>query len=360
MAGEALSRTSAAWGLAKQSPFNLIIGIHQQKIKEVIFMSTTIKRSEEHIRPYGDNVSVRLKKTGNVFEIRYMTADVQPQILKQDKNHYIVLSTGEQKEFKSSTTNRGENIKTIRKSMSQLRDILNANVTKPENCRWVTLTYKENITDSKQVYHDFRRFWMRFKYYLKKQNFPSAEYIAVIEPQTRKAWHLHIVFIFSKKAPFISNEKLANIWRKGFTKITSLKNVDNVGIYLTAYFSSIPVEEVIADPSTSITGKIVEVETKDKSGKNISKAIIKGGRLKYYPKNIRFYRTSQGIKRPEIQLCSEGKAQKIIGSAPLTYEKTICVQEGEKIVNTINYRQYNKVPLKKSFINQDFSTDNHG
>lgn len=40
---------------------------------------------------------------------------------------------------------------------------------------------------------------------------------------------------------------------------------------------------------------------------------------------------------------TEGEAQELIGGAPLTYEKTIAVKNGEgRTVNVINYRQYNK------------------
>lgn len=40
---------------------------------------------------------------------------------------------------------------------------------------------------------------------------------------------------------------------------------------------------------------------------------------------------------------TEGEAQAEIGTAPLTYEKTISVRDaGGELWNIINYRQYNK------------------
>ena len=42
--------------------------------------------------------------------------------------------------------------------MGRLRDLLNTNIADPSHCRWVTLTYKENMTDPKRLYTDFDKF----------------------------------------------------------------------------------------------------------------------------------------------------------------------------------------------------------
>lgn len=83
-------------------------------------------------------------------------------------------------------------------------------------------------------------------------------------------------------------------------------------------------------------------ESKDKS-----KAVIKGARLKLYSPGFNLYRCSRGVKRPEVQDMTEGKAQEIIGAAPLTYEKTIAiVDEDGETRNIINYRQYNRARVE--------------
>lgn len=95
--------------------------------------------------------------------------------------------------------------------------------------------------------------------------------------------------------------------------------------------------------SVGITrGRIAESDTIDEQGKRQKKAIIKGARLRLYPPGFNLYRTSRGIKRPEVWQTTEGEAQGMIHGAPLTYEKTIAItDEAGTIKNIINYRQYN-------------------
>jgi len=259
-----------------------------------------------------------------------------PKILKLDKNSYIYLPTGEIKEFEHTAENRADNLHIVAQSLKKLRDLINTNVTEPLNTRWITLTYAENMTDEKRLYTDYKNFWLRFKYYLEKKNWPTCEYIACAEPQGRGAWHLHVILIFLPKAPFIANKKLAEIWGNGFTKITDLSGVTNIGLYLTAYLADMELSEAIT-AGTLHNGRLTDVESK--SGR---KAIIKGARLRLYPANMRIYRTSRGIKQPTVEECTEAEAQAAIGDAPLVYEKTISItDETGAVMNIINWRQYN-------------------
>lgn len=303
----------------------------------------------ENRRPNSPDATVTVKTTGNIVEIRYISATVHGiPVQKLDKDHGVDLRTGEVIEYKHST-NRSEDKASVAQSLKKLRDLINANLTDPATALWVTLTYRENMTDTTRLYEDFRRFWQRFRYYLKKHDFPIAEYIAAAEPQGRGAWHLHCLFLFPDKAPFIPNDDLARIWKHGFTKTKSLKGVDNPGLYLTAYLGDMEYAaaidakgngEIAADKST---GRIVEIETADEHGQRKKKAIIKGARLHLYPPGFNLYRHSLHIKHPTIQETTEAEAQRIVGSAPLTFEKTIALtEESGNIVNTINYRQYNE------------------
>jgi hypothetical protein len=129
------------------------------------------------------------------------------------------------------------------------------------------------MCDPAQLYEDYRRFWQRFKYYLNKQGHPPADYIIAAEPQGRGAWHLHCLFLFPGKAPFIPNTDIAKIWGHGFTKTQSLKGVGNPGLYLTAYLGNMELSEAVSAGQFK-AGHLAE--TKDKS-----KAVIKGARLNY-------------------------------------------------------------------------------
>lgn len=271
---------------------------------------------------------VHVKETGNITEVKYMLKNNGGLIRKIDKDHYYDVRTGEVKVYKH-TLKRTENKDSIIRTMKSLRDIINTNVsdknTKYKNVLWITLTYKENMTDTKKLYNDFKKFNNHFKKYLKDNNLPKYEYIATAEPQQRGAWHLHIIFIFSKKAPYIKKSILEDLWGFGFVSINILKDVDNVGLYLTAYLSNLDVSDIIDNSSNT-------------------KAIIKGARLRMYPTGFRIYRCSKGIKHPIKYKTTEEQIQNELINDVLTYEKTIQIRnELGSIINRINYRNYNKV-----------------
>ncbi len=294
----------------------------------------------DDVRPAPGAV-VTLKECGNVLEVRY-TAHGPPDIVieKISADEYVDLRTGEIKPFQHAAS-RAEDKASVAQSLRNLRDLINANLTDPERALWVTLTYRGNMRDPARLYEDYRRFWQRFKYYLHKQGHPPAEYIAAAEPQGRGAWHLHVLFLFPEKAPFIPNAHMAKIWRHGFTKTKSLKGVDNPGLYLTAYLGDMELTEAIT--SGTQRGRLVEVEAKDEQGRKHKKAVVKGARLHLYPPGFNLYRCSRGVERPTARQTTEAEAQRIIGTAPLTYEKTIAVKDAAgEVKNIINYRQYNR------------------
>lgn len=302
-----------------------------------------IKKIDENVRPPTDG-TVTLKKMGHIAEVRYMVRQtVGGAIKKLNKNQYMLTQgecAGEVLEFKHSES-RIENIGNVSCSLRKLRDLINANVVDTSCCLWCTLTYKENMQDTKRLYEDFRKFNMRWQSHLKKNGFPKSEYISAAEPQGRGAWHLHIIFIFPEKAPFIENATLFKIWGQGFVSISSLKDIDNVGAYLTAYLSNIDVSQSLEEFSSE-NNKIF-----DKNDKRYKKAIIKGARLRMYPTGFQIYRHSRGIKKPEVYETTEAQAMEELKGSALTYEKTIQLEGENGIVNQINYRHYNDLRKEK-------------
>lgn len=253
---------------------------------------------------------------------------------------YLDQRTGEVKEI-NHINSRAEDKASVSQSLRKLRDLINANLTNAAAALWVTLTYAENMMDTKRLYEDFRRFCQRFRYYLVKHNHPPAEYIAAAEPQGRGAWHLHCLFFFPCKAPFIPNSDIEKIWSHGFTKTQDLKGIDNPGLYLTAYLGDMKLTEAIRTGETN--GHIAEAETVDEHGQRQKKAIVKGARLRLYPPGFNLFRCSRGVKRPLVWETTEIAAQAFVGDAPLTYEKTIALKDDTgETKNIINYRQYNR------------------
>lgn len=291
------------------------------------------------IRPEAPEAPVTVKRCGNVVEVRYM-AGSSPAITieKLSADLYADKRTGEVKEFQHHDS-RANDTASVSQSLRKLRDLINANLENPETALWVTLTYRENMTDPARLYEDYRRFWLRFKYYLNKQNHPPAEYIIAAEPQGRGAWHLHCLFLFPGKAPFIPNADMARIWGHGFTKTQSLEKIGNPGLYLTAYLGNMELEKSVNSGTFQAT-RLAESKSK-------KKAIVKGARLSLYPSGFNLYRFSRGIQRPEIWQTTEREAQAEISGMPLTYEKTISItDEGGTIRNIINYRTYTRTPAE--------------
>lgn len=287
---------------------------------------------------------MRLKMMGNVIEVMYRSAGctMEIPIRRIDADHYEDLRTGEVKEFQH-IENRSQNLQSVARSLVRLRDLLNTNILDVSHCRWVTLTYAENMLDPKRLYSDFQAFNRRMR-----KRVGHYEYITAAEPQGRGAWHLHVVMIFADKAPFIPNEDVSADWRQGFVKIKRLDDVDNVGAYLTCYLGDMELNEALSagvplrELVKGFDGKVIEVE--DESGVKHEKCFVKGARLRFYPPEFNLYRFSRGCLKPDIQTVTEFEANKKVSAATLTFEKTLCLYDTDGAwEHVLNYRYYNKV-----------------
>lgn len=154
-----------------------------------------------------------------------MTKKPEIKIHKFDSETFLNLLTGEVLPIEH-TESRADSKTSVKQFLRNLRDLLNANIENTENCRWLTLTYRENMKDTKRLYDDTRKFHMRMRYYLKQNCLSHYEYIECAEPQARGAWYMHIVMIFVEveQAPFIPNETIEKIWSYGFTVVGKSRN----------------------------------------------------------------------------------------------------------------------------------------
>lgn len=253
---------------------------------------------------------------GNVIEVTRSEKDFGgASISKIDKDTYLDLRTGEVKEFKH-IDNRSESSASLRSTLAKLRALINTNVTTPDNCKWVTLTYAENMTDCERLYRDFKNFWKRFLYWCKKQGYSKPEYIVVVEPQARGAWHIHAFFIWDSKAPFIPNDEIQRLWRQGFTSTKAVKNCDNIGAYFSAYLADVEYND---GDNVEFGDKVVDKSFTDEHGNLQTKKFIKGGRLHYYPTGFNIFRHSRGIKEPTTEYLSEPEIKEKVSSAKLTF-----------------------------------------
>lgn len=289
-------------------------------------------------------VPVSVETAGNIVKVQYMSKRNTKATIRMlpGMKEYIELSTGEIKECQQHET-RADQIKSLRRTFETVRGIINANVVEPSFCKWITLTYSENMTDTVRLKTDFNKFDKRFQYYCKKQGYPKAEYITMVEPQGRGAWHHHLLYIFPCKAPYISNSELCDLWGHGFTKTKKLDNVDNVGAYLTAYLGDIEINNDTSSVLVDLHMDNVEIVEKDiisDDGIKQKKAFVKGARLPLYPVNFNMFRCSRGVKRPVIELVSQEMAKEKVSNATLTYSKTVELKDTDNDFTSIIHTEF--------------------
>lgn len=275
----------------------------------------------------------KIKVSGKVVDITYFSipASHEATVKKIDEKNYMVLSTGEVREYTDKAETRADNYTSIRRTFRMIADLINANVTTPENCKWCTLTYKENMKDPERLYHDFRKFNQRFQ-----RRYGKAEYIAVAEPQERGAWHLHVIYIWQSKAPFIPNEEFEKVWSHGFTWLTKMENVDNIGAYLSAYLGNMPKEKADEEGIVYEDRQITELEYKGEK-----KKFIKGARLTLYPAGFRIYRHSRDIKKPEVSYGTWDDVMRAASGLTKTYDtglQPVQIEELQAVRRRIQYK----------------------
>lgn len=295
----------------------------------------------KHIRGFEE---VKVKRMNNIIEVVHLknyTLGGLDKIIRLNKNEYLIRDTGEVKEYKKSE-NRSQNISSLKKTFKKIRDLINNNFVGAANELHVTLTYAENMRDEKKLYDDFRKFMQRFRY---RYNY-DVDYISVVEPQRRGAWHLHVLLRFNGLDKiYIHNDEICSLWGHGFTKTKGLEGVDNIGAYLSAYLGDVEMTgDTIRD--MYING-YRQIEVKEVEVEGLTKKYIKGGRLHYYPPGMNIYRKSRGIKFPDEEYMKFADVKKIVGSAKPTFTRTVVIRDdmSDHVLNEVTYQSYN---LKRS------------
>lgn len=267
---------------------------------------------------------VTITKMNHIVEVQYMEKCNRYQTIKKlDKDNYVSLSTGEIKEY-SHIENRSQSKNSLYQTFKKLRYLINNNFKGSKNELFVTLTYKENMTYVNRLYDDFRKFIKRLRY--KYRDKSTIDYISVVEPQQRGAWHCHVLLRFNDvEKIYIPNEEIRSLWGHGFVRVNRLEGVDNIGAYVSAYLTDLEME-----------GDFEGDKVKRLNGKKY----IKGARLHLYPPGINIYRCSRGIKPPDRRCMKYKDIKKIVKDAPPHYFKVYNVQKDD-FENVIVYEQYN-------------------
>lgn len=110
--------------------------------------------------------------------------------------------------------------KTLLKDKNNIQDLINCNINAYKikgrivTPKFLTLTFKDNITDLKYSNNEFKNYIKRLNYYisLKVKNYEGLKYVAVIEFQDRGAVHYHILLF---NMPYIPHSVLLEKWDLG-------------------------------------------------------------------------------------------------------------------------------------------------
>lgn len=275
---------------------------------------------------------------GNVIDVK-QTARPPRKINVEwlDADTYVDLDTGEIKEAQRSET-RGDHmsIPELRRTLARMRGLINANWFGDDNERLVTVTYHQNMTDVKRLGYDLEAFVRKMK-----SRLGDIKYLTAVEPQGRGAWHAHmLVKQLTANSTYLTAEMVQDIWPHGWiVDVEPMTEVDNVGAYLSAYLSNAP-----DDASGEIASALPE------SDRRVPKRVIKGARLRMYPRGTHLYRASRNLEKPLHKKMRPLSAEflDLIEGAELRYSQRLDLytthdEEAEQTkfyVNSIAHRCY--------------------
>jgi len=280
---------------------------------------------------------VKVTTMKHIVEIQYLEkVNTEAHIRKLDSERYVDLRTGDIREF-VRTDNRGQGENSLRKTFNRLRELINTNFTGSPQELFITLTYRGDLQtrDTKKVYSDFKNFIDRLRY--KYKDVSTIDYINVLEPHASGNFHMHVLMRFNDVASiYIPNSELADIWGNGYVTVQSLKGVDNIGAYLSAYLADIEIPE---ENAKRLEGHPDLVE-KEVAGQK--KSFMKGARLVFYPTGVNIYRKSKGIVEAEKEKMKYKTAQKKLGAVTPNFRYGVELIDDEKeFRNTLIKEQYN-------------------
>ena len=283
---------------------------------------------DEYLIKDTDNVVVT--QMGHIIEVQYMQKkNRKANIKKLDKDTYLNYQTGEIKEFEK-IENRGQSKNSLRQTFKRMRYLINNNFTGSKNELFITLTYAENMRCTERLYSDFEKFIKRLRY--KYKDVSTIDYMSIVEPQGRGAWHCHVLARFNDlERAYLPHSDLLKLWPHGkIVWIKRIDDVDNIGAYLTAYLCDIE----LTDETREFLKPGMELKKVE------DKKYIKGGRLHLYPPGMNIYRKSAGIKAPERRKIKFRDIKNIVKDSAPHYIKTYNVQTDD-FENVITYYQYN-------------------
>jgi len=222
--------------------------------------------------------------------------------------------------------------------------------------KFMTLTFKGEVTDYEFANKEFTRFIERLNYKVYRKKCAKLKYTAVIEhhnTEENQGIHFHVIFY---NLPYILHSELLEIWRgkrgTGGVNIKSLDGVDNVGVYVTKY-----VEKEIGELSTIVKKvddkfNFIDTFTEDKKNE-LMEELEKDFSNVVKNKHKKIYQQSRGLYKPIENSLNDYESTKLIDYLREHSDAIeVCdnYYEDERMGN-VNYIQFKLKP--SSFLHMD-------
>ena len=275
---------------------------------------------------------------GNIIETRYSEhRNSAPVARNISKDECVNIKTGEIIQKKHSKS-RESNISSVNKSLRKVRDLINTNITDSRSALFVTLTFKDNMSDYSGLSDTYKAFYRRFKNYCRKNGITEPKYIWVPEPQATGSWHIHLILFWQDAAPYISNHDIDTIWSNGITHTTKVDCISNLGLYLTSHMSDLPEDECTNSRRASKRSVTLESD-----GEKIKKTMVKNARLSLYPTGMNIVHASRGLKRPVQCTARQDIVEQWVADYRKTFSTAYKIMDDETgFTNTLVYASYQR------------------
>ena len=169
------------------------------------------KQKNNTINP---NEQITLTKNNHRIQITYIKNKPKDfPIKKLNNNQYIY--DHHNYIFQHKKTRKHNNSNYV--SSQKLYTLIMFNFTGSTHNEYsVTLTYKHNMIDPKQLTKDFNQLIRKLK-----KIYPNLGYIRINELQSRNSFHIHLLL---KNTPHLTNLKIQNLWIYGLTHTKQIQN----------------------------------------------------------------------------------------------------------------------------------------
>lgn len=228
--------------------------------------------------------------SGNIIEFYEYERGVLKGAASKGGRHNVCVDEDKKEKNKADTCYRAR--RTVRR-------LINSNIGqygRDVTAKFVTLTFREHVTDLKLANYEFTKFIKKLNYEIFNTKKAKIKYIVVPEFTLIGRIHYHVIFF---NIPYVKSNLLADIWGHGFIKINKIDNCDNVGAYVSKYM------------------------TKDNEKLEGQKS----------------YFTSRGLFKP-VELDNEKEVQELADSVP--FEKLVYKNSFDnEYTGIVTYTQYN-------------------